>query len=79
MNNRHRKAVRLVLNGAVQKLRIDGDNLSAEIAGDHGIYKVAVNPDQRSCTCLAGQNSHLDCSHVYALQLAAEAKREGVI
>jgi uncharacterized Zn finger protein len=64
------KAVRLLRDGRLTVLRVDGDHVEAECAGDTGTYRLGHDPGRPGgwwCTCPARRT----CAHLAALHLVA--------
>lgn len=71
MDNRQRKAVRLVLQGRVKISRRDDNVLEGTVVGDSGrTYLVRLTPDGDSCGCAWSlHHPQSPCAHIRALML----------
>jgi hypothetical protein len=65
------KAVDLVGKGKVKITTRTDDVTSGEVEGDHGTYKVTIDPSGSWCSCAHGthRNPHAECSHVLAIKI----------
>lgn len=65
------KAVGLVGKGKVRISTNTTDVIAGEVDGEHGTYKVTIDPDGSWCECAHGshRNPHAECSHVLAIRI----------
>ena len=74
VNAQELKAVRIVLAGGVRIAYQSDDVLAGDVEGDHGTYRVSIDPDGPHCDCMYGWEHGGRHSHTIALELAAEMK-----
>jgi len=60
------KAQRLLAEGRVLLEAVDPARVAAVVAGDHGVYAVAIGGGGASCSCAELQGR---CSHIAAVRL----------
>ena len=72
------KAIRIVLNGKVRVSYRNADVLAGDVEGDHGTYRVSIDPDGPHCDCVYGREHGGRHSHTIALELA-EAYEEVLV
>ena len=72
------KAIRIVLNGGVRIAYRSDDVLAGDVEGDHGTYRVSIDPDGPHCDCIYGVEHGGRHSHTIALELA-EAYEEVLV
>lgn len=60
------KSRRLLAEGRVHVLAADQHRIAANVVGEHGSYRVTVDPWGATCTCQAGAQR---CSHARAVAL----------
>lgn len=66
------KSNRLLVEGRLRVLRVDGNLIVAECLGDSGmVYDVSYVGARWSCSCPA----RVDCSHLRALQRVVKVER----
>ncbi len=65
------KAVILAGEGKVRISTRTEDVTVAEVEGEHGTYRVTLDPEGSWCSCQHGthRNPHADCSHVLAVRI----------
>ena len=66
------KAIRIVLEDKVRIAYRTDDVLAGDVEGDHGWYRVTIDPDGPHCDCLYGREHGGRHSHTIALKLAEE-------
>jgi hypothetical protein len=65
------KARRILAEGALLVVRVDGDLAEALVRGDSGIYETRHDPDGWHCSCPARGR----CAHALALRLVTTWQR----
>ena len=64
------KAIRIVLEDKVRIAYRTDDVLAGDVEGDHGWYRVVIDPDGSHCDCRFGVEHGGRHSHTIALELA---------
>lgn len=72
------KAILFVLEGRCRLDHADDTLIYGQVKGDHGVYRVSVDPDGHHCDCDYGRFQGGRHSHTVALQLVAEAVGQGI-
>ena len=65
------KAVAIVGKGRVRIETSTIDVTTAEVDGEHGTYRVTLDPEGQWCNCAHGshRSPHAECSHVLAVRI----------
>lgn len=73
------KAVTLVGEGKVKITFQTADVTSGEVIGEHGVYRVEINPAGQWCSCEHGKHRSpmAECSHVLAVKVERERIGQG--